>query len=166
MRRAWPRTPGEPLGSTVAITRPVRDRPAASPPETGRAPSPEGAAPPGAEPFVPYRPLLWTVLTVLAVAAMAGLGVLLCRCLAPFIEWSLVTLAARPMQPWVAPCLMAGFILYLVSVLFPFLLFLCWGRLSRPQRPKGTATTYWPFVSIVIPAHNEQEIILDAVHGA
>jgi biofilm PGA synthesis N-glycosyltransferase PgaC len=113
---------------------------------------------------MPAQPVRWIVLTGLAAAATVGCGYLIFRYLAPLIEWTLLTQAARPMQPWMAPSLLAGFTLYLVFVVFPFLLFLFWGRLSPP--PKGTAPAHWPFVSILIPAHNEQEIILDAVQSA
>jgi len=73
------------------------------------------------------------------------------------------------MQSWVRPCLLAGYVVYLVSVVFPFLLFLFWGRMSRPlSRPSAKAAVpeHCPLVSILIPAYNEQEIILDAIHGA
>jgi cellulose synthase/poly-beta-1,6-N-acetylglucosamine synthase-like glycosyltransferase len=155
-----------PLSSSTVKLRPLRERTLTPLPATGRVvTAPAFEAPPDAAPFLPIYPARWIFLTILAAAATAGSGLLIARYLAPAIEWSLLTLAAKPMKPWMGPCLLAGFILYLVSVLFPFLLFLLWGRLSH-SRTKAAAVTHWPLVSILIPAHDEQEIILDAIHGA
>jgi cellulose synthase/poly-beta-1,6-N-acetylglucosamine synthase-like glycosyltransferase len=58
-----------------------------------------------------------------------------------------------------------GYLLFLVSVLAPFLLFFAWSRFGQPAYLPPRVKR-WPSVSILIPAFNEQELILDAIQGA
>jgi cellulose synthase/poly-beta-1,6-N-acetylglucosamine synthase-like glycosyltransferase len=102
------------------------------------------------------------------VAAVA-LGVAIPWVMDPLVQAALAELPSGTMMPWVRPTLWAGYVLFVATSLFPFLMFLAWSRL-RPL-PAGAfrpepAHWHWPRVSILIPAHNEQEIILDAIHGA
>ncbi len=69
------------------------------------------------------------------------------------------------MMPWVRPTLWAGYTLFLTLVVLPFLVFLAWSWAGRPG-VGASLPQRWPRVSILIPAYNEQEIIVEAVHGA
>lgn len=115
--------------------------------------------------FLPSSGARWMLATGLAALTTAAVGVVLYR-LAQWLSDSLLaSLTGGPMRPWVQPCLFAGYLLYLTTVILPFLLLLFWRTL--PRRASETVPAEdWPFVSILIPAHNEQEIILDAIHGA
>ena len=115
--------------------------------------------------FLPASLLAWFLWTVLAVVGTAGSGMLLLWSAERMNSWLLASLPGGPMMAWVQPCLFAGYIVYLTTVIFPFLLMLFWRRLGQ-QASDFISRDDWPFVSILIPAHNEQEIILDAIHGA
>jgi cellulose synthase/poly-beta-1,6-N-acetylglucosamine synthase-like glycosyltransferase len=80
------------------------------------------------------------------------------------IESALAPLRAGPMMPWVRPTLWAGYALLVILGVLPFLVFLAWSW-AGPVAGKALPDR-WPRVSILIPARNEQEIILDAIHGA
>src|SRR5262249_58148112 len=85
--------------------------------------------------------------------------------LASLIAVALVPLRGGEMMPWVRPSLWSGYGLFVALVVFPFRIFLAWSWAGRPEA--GAAVFQrWPRVSILIPAYNEQELILDAVHGA
>jgi cellulose synthase/poly-beta-1,6-N-acetylglucosamine synthase-like glycosyltransferase len=103
-------------------------------------------------------------LTTLAVLATAAVGVAIPWALDPLIESALASLRGGPMMPWVRPTLWAGYGLFVGLVILPFLVFLAWSW-AGPAAPTSPPER-WPRVSILIPAHNEQEIILDAIHGA
>ena len=62
--------------------------------------------------------------------------------------------------------LLGGYWLFVITVVAPFLVFAAWSWLE-PARALGRREWQrWPSVSILIPAFNEQEIILDAIQGA
>jgi cellulose synthase/poly-beta-1,6-N-acetylglucosamine synthase-like glycosyltransferase len=83
----------------------------------------------------------------------------------PLIEAALGADRGSPMMPWVQPTLWAGYALFVTLVVLPFLVFLAWSWAGRPARG-ASLPERWPRVSILIPAHNEQEIIADAIQGA
>jgi cellulose synthase/poly-beta-1,6-N-acetylglucosamine synthase-like glycosyltransferase len=115
--------------------------------------------------FSPAYPARWAVLSSLAVLATATVGVAIPQVLDSLIAVALAPLRGGEMMPWVRPTLWAGYALFVTLVVFPFLIFLAWSWAGRPAA--GAAFPQrWPRVSILIPAYNEQEIILDAVHGA
>ena len=66
---------------------------------------------------------------------------------------------------WVHLVLVVGYWLFLATVVVPFFVFAAWGCLSR-RAHRPARVERWPSVSILIPAFNEQEIILDAIQGA
>jgi cellulose synthase/poly-beta-1,6-N-acetylglucosamine synthase-like glycosyltransferase len=104
-------------------------------------------------------------MTAMAVLATAAIAVAIPWSMGPLVDWALAPLRGGPMMPWVRPALWAGYALFVGLSVLPFLVFLAWSLAvapaSRTAPPRG-----WPRVSILIPALNEQEIILDAIHGA
>jgi cellulose synthase/poly-beta-1,6-N-acetylglucosamine synthase-like glycosyltransferase len=119
---------------------------------------------PGAR-FAPLAPLRWAASTLAALAIIAVIGLVI-----PPLMRSIVQ-AALPPAPrvhpsyWVHLALMVGYWLFLATVVSPFLVFAAWSYLGRPA-PRSARVERWPSVSILIPAFNEQEIILDAIGGA
>jgi cellulose synthase/poly-beta-1,6-N-acetylglucosamine synthase-like glycosyltransferase len=55
--------------------------------------------------------------------------------------------------------------LFVLLVICPLVVFWTWSRLCLPRRQKRELQ-HAPKVSILIPAFNEQELILDSIHGA
>jgi biofilm PGA synthesis N-glycosyltransferase PgaC len=116
-------------------------------------------------PFAPLAPVRLVASTLAALALAAVIGLLI-----PPIMRSVVQAALPPAPrvlplPWVHVLLCVGYGLFLVTTLSPFLIFAAWSYFGRPaDRPMRM--DQWPSVSILIPAFNEQETILDAVGGA
>ena len=112
--------------------------------------------------FAPLAPLRWAASTLAALAIIAVIGLVI-----PL----LMRRSCRPVLPpaprvhpsyWVHLALMVGYWLFLATVVSPFLVFAAWSYLGRPV-PCSARVERWPSVSILIPAFNEQEIILDAI---
>jgi len=115
--------------------------------------------------FWPARPLRWAVLSVLAAAATLAIGVCIPLVLNPAARILFASLPTTPMAPWIPPLLWGCYVLFVVLVILPYLMFLAWSCAGVPPGASGLAGR-WPSVSILIPAYNEQEIICDAIHAA
>jgi poly-beta-1,6-N-acetyl-D-glucosamine synthase len=115
--------------------------------------------------FAPARPLVWVLLTLAAVLATGLVGVAIPQLMKPLIEAALGPHHGTPMMSWVQPTLWVGYGLFLVLVVLPFSVFAAWSWSGSSVR-RSTRFERWPRVSILIPAHNEQQIIGDAIAGA
>ena len=139
--------------------------PCGRPTDSSAVPDPRASARCAAR-FVPLAPLPLAAGTLAALAVVAFLGILV-----PPAMRALVTVcaarkfgAAHP-PLWVHLALLFGYWMFLATVAAPFVLFAGWSCLGRPaHRPPRTSRC--PSVSILIPAFNEQEIILDAIGAA
>jgi poly-beta-1,6-N-acetyl-D-glucosamine synthase len=151
---------------TVIDSHRIRERPARAPlsqfagtrfllPTTPHAPGM----------FTPARPLVWVAFTIAAVLATGIVGVGIPRVMGPLIEAVLGGYRGGPMMSWVQPTLWAGYSLFVTLVVLPFLVFTAWSWAGSSPRDSARPER-WPRVSILIPAHNEQEIIGDAIAGA
>ncbi len=115
--------------------------------------------------FAPPAPWRLAVATLAALAVTAIIGSFLPLMMRSVIH-ALLPLPTRAHPPlWVHLALVGGYWVFVVTVLAPFLLFFAWSRFGQPAsvRPR---VKRWPSVSILIPAFNEQEMILDAIGGA
>jgi hypothetical protein len=74
----------------------------------------------------------WAALTVTAVLATAAIGIAIPHALDPLIQLALAPLGSGPMMAWVRPALAAGYILFVLMGILPFLVFLAWG-VARPS---------------------------------
>lgn len=73
-------------------------------------------------------------------------------------DLSTALFSVPPYQPprWVNRCLFAFYAFFVLSACFPFLLTLGWMLIARFQNQTGGST---PFVSLIIPAYNEERCI-------
>jgi cellulose synthase/poly-beta-1,6-N-acetylglucosamine synthase-like glycosyltransferase len=115
--------------------------------------------------FAPLAPLRLAASSVAAVAIAAIIGLLIPPLMRSLVLAVLPSVGRGHPPLWVHLALWGGYWLFLVTVVTPFLLFVAWGRLGRPAH-RHAARERRPSVSILIPAFNEQEIILDAIQGA
>jgi poly-beta-1,6-N-acetyl-D-glucosamine synthase len=141
-------------------------------PSLGRAPHEAGEIRPVQLPAPDHRarfapPAPWRVAasTLAAVAVAAVVALIIPSLMRSLVQAVLpAPVRARP-SLWVHVALLGGYWIFVITVVAPFLVFAAWSWISRPsRRPARTARR--PSVSILIPAFNEQEIILDAIQGA
>jgi cellulose synthase/poly-beta-1,6-N-acetylglucosamine synthase-like glycosyltransferase len=114
--------------------------------------------------FLPERGVRWTIVTILALVVAIAVGLAIPWLMEPLAQW-LPASAQAAEQPWVRPVLTLWYILFVLLVVCPFAVFWAWSRLC-PPRSATPGRNRWPKVTILIPAFNEQEMILDAIHGA
>ena len=130
----------------------------------GKAPEPL-LSPASAARFAPLAPGLWIGSTLAALAVTVVIGLLMAPFMRSLIEASLPA-APRVRPPaWVSLALVIGYWLFVATVVAPFLLFAAWRSLGRAVDRPGQMEQS-PRISILIPAFNEQETILDAIEGA
>lgn len=115
--------------------------------------------------FAPDRPGRWLGATLAAMLATLAAGLAIPGPMAMLVRALVPPASGMAMRSWVTPTLWAGYVLFVLTVILPFAVFLAWSCLGR-RRPPAYAPRRWPSVSILIPAFDEQEIILDAIHGA
>lgn len=65
---------------------------------------------------------------------------------------------------WIATTFFAYLCFYLIGIIFPFMLFLGWRQLKYPGQVSDDQTT--PFVTLVIPAYNEQDTMAKSLKSA
>ncbi|MBI3772859.1 MAG: glycosyltransferase family 2 protein [Gammaproteobacteria bacterium] len=65
---------------------------------------------------------------------------------------------------WISITFLAYLCFYLIGIIFPFMLFLGWRQLKFPIRTNDNKTT--PFVTLVIPAYNEQNTMAKSLKSA
>ncbi len=65
---------------------------------------------------------------------------------------------------WIANTFFAYLSFYLIGIIFPFMLFLGWRQLKYPNQIGDDKTT--PFVTLVIPAYNEQNTMAKSLKSA
>jgi poly-beta-1,6-N-acetyl-D-glucosamine synthase len=131
-----------------------------------RVPLPQlpGLARPRRVRFMPEKLAPWLLCTFLVVAAAVVVGLLIPQGL-EYVLRRLAGAGAGTEAPWFRPVLVVLYVSFVVLVIVPFVAFWAWGRLFGSCHP-ASDQSYLPKVSILIPAFNEQEMILDAVHGA
>jgi cellulose synthase/poly-beta-1,6-N-acetylglucosamine synthase-like glycosyltransferase len=115
---------------------------------------------------LPDRQRLWAALVVLAAVATVGTGFT--------IPWATIRLT-HAIQPafavdsialWARIFAVPLYAVFVAFTFFPFFLAI-FARLMTRGRAAGThRLTRWPSVSILIPAHNEEQIVLDTIHAA
>ncbi len=119
-------------------------------------------------PFAPPAPWRLAVTTLAALAVTALIGMLLPPLMRSLVHALLPSPTRAPSAP-LGPHLAAPRAVieasFIATVLAPFLLFFAWSRFGQP-RYVPPRVKRWPSVSILIPAFNEQEMILDAIQGA
>ncbi|HEY7426209.1 MAG TPA: glycosyltransferase [Gemmataceae bacterium] len=130
----------------------------------GGAIHPVTSYPVGHARFLPEKMAHWTVCTAFALAAAIAVGIAI-PCLVESVVQMLPGGVEVEEQPWVRSILFVWYALFVLLVVCPFAVFWTWSRLCR-SRPVASERQHWPKVSILIPAFNEQEMILDAIHGA
>jgi biofilm PGA synthesis N-glycosyltransferase PgaC len=140
----------------------VLDHPAR---EAGKSLAAQLPAPASRARFVPSAPLHLAASTLAAVVITAVIGLVVPLVMRSLIQ-AVLPSAGRAHPPlWVHLSLVGGYWLFLVTLVMPFLLFFAWSRSSVPA-DLPTRVVRWPSISILIPAFNEQEMILDAIQGA
>lgn len=65
---------------------------------------------------------------------------------------------------WISITFFVFLSIYLVGIIFPFMLFLGWRQLKYPSQVTDDQTT--PFVTLVIPAYNEQDTMAKSLKSA
>jgi cellulose synthase/poly-beta-1,6-N-acetylglucosamine synthase-like glycosyltransferase len=115
--------------------------------------------------FAPAAPVRLAASTLAAVVVTVIIGLLVPPLMRSLVQSVLPTPARAHPPLWVHLALMGGYWLFLVTVVAPFVVFTAWSLLRRRAHLPARHTRR-PSVSILIPAFNEQEIILDAIQGA
>jgi cellulose synthase/poly-beta-1,6-N-acetylglucosamine synthase-like glycosyltransferase len=113
---------------------------------------------------LPQRVVSWAVCTAGALALAVAAGVLIPQGVASLTQ-ALPGAETAAERPWFRPVLGLLYVLFVLTVICPCFAFWAWSRLCRWRPPAGGRLVL-PKVSILIPAFNEQEMILDAIHGA
>jgi cellulose synthase/poly-beta-1,6-N-acetylglucosamine synthase-like glycosyltransferase len=103
--------------------------------------------------------------TILALAAAVVFG-LVAHYAMRYLNRVILPRPTRTNPPvWVHWVLLVGYWLFVGTVVAPFFTVTAWSMLGR-RRFRGGPLPALPMVSILIPAYNEQEIILDAIAAA
>jgi cellulose synthase/poly-beta-1,6-N-acetylglucosamine synthase-like glycosyltransferase len=116
--------------------------------------------------FLPDDPRRWIVRVVVAALATVAVGFAIPR------VTSLVAMAILPafsedsMAVWVRTFIALPYALLIAFTYFPFFLAICAWRVKRRATGGTHRLARWPSVSILIPAHNEEKIVLDTVRAA
>jgi cellulose synthase/poly-beta-1,6-N-acetylglucosamine synthase-like glycosyltransferase len=116
--------------------------------------------------FLPDRRSLWAVLVVGAALATVAAGFAIPRATILLAQAILPAFSEDSMAVWVRNSLVVPYALLIAFTFFPFFLAICAWRMNiRPAASKHRLTR-WPTVSILIPAHNEEGIVLDTIRAA
>src|SRR3954452_16294099 len=113
--------PGRPCERTTTMASP----------EIGGTSCLQPCAPRASGRFLPARPVRWLASTALAVLATAMVGVAIPWAMESLVQSVLAPLQVGPMMSWIRPTLWAGYALFVVLVVLPFLIFLAWSRVDR-----------------------------------
>jgi cellulose synthase/poly-beta-1,6-N-acetylglucosamine synthase-like glycosyltransferase len=115
--------------------------------------------------FTPTHWVQWVAFTAGALAATALIAVAIPRLVDPVLQGLLP--AGPSMMPWVRTAVVVGYILFVITAILPFVAFAAWTGLAQGRRRSYRRLAVWsPKVTILIPAYNEQEVVLEAVHSA
>jgi cellulose synthase/poly-beta-1,6-N-acetylglucosamine synthase-like glycosyltransferase len=116
--------------------------------------------------FLPDRRPLWAVLVGLAALGTVAAGFAVPRATSLLVQVLLPAFAEDSLTLWVRIAVMAGYALLIAFTFFPFFLAVCAWWVKRDSADGTHRLARWPSVSILIPAHNEEEIVLDTIRSA
>ena len=143
-------------------------------------PPPNGATSPKAgplrTPLPPLRPAVRSApltrprfigISVLIIGVSLLIGLLLPVLMRRFIHMDLAMATWGALTFWLRYLLIVGYWVFIFTAVMPTLLFAAWSYAGSPvRRVWRPQNQHLPFVSILIPAFNEQDLIVDAIRGA
>jgi cellulose synthase/poly-beta-1,6-N-acetylglucosamine synthase-like glycosyltransferase len=116
--------------------------------------------------FLPDRPLVWSARVVVAALATIAMGFAIPRVTDLVAQTILPRFSEDAMALWLRASVVAPYALLITFTFFAFFLAIFAWRTAGSTAARTLPLSRWPSVSILIPAHNEEGIVLDTIRAA